>query len=137
MLLLAAAVITVLRSAEYNTHKRGSARQSWHLLASKSPVTGTHFLLLIYQSAFSLSESVVFIQTLSWKTEKKKSISMYYNREAFLSSSAFYKIMCLIHNTAMLCYFCHFRLSLDKVTCDLQAIKARNNFWFIFDFVSK
>lgn len=59
---------------------------------------------------------------------------MYYHSEAFLSSAVFYKIMCLIQNAAVLCYFWHFRLTLDKVTCDLQ---ARNNFWFIFDFTSK
>lgn len=58
---------------------------------------------------------------------------MYYHSEAFLSSVVFYK-MCLIQNAAVLCYFWHFRLTLDKVTCDLQ---ARNNFWFIFDFTSK
>lgn len=60
------------------------------------------------------------------KKEKKKAV--YYNSETFLSSAACYKIMHLIHNIAMLCYLWHFRLSLDKVTCDLQAIKARNNF---------
>ena len=135
-LLLAAAVISVVRSAKYSTHEQGSPRQSWQPLASRSPVTGTHFLLLIYQFAFSLSESVVFIWTL-YHVKPKKNISVCYNSEAFLSSAACHEIMHLIHNIAMRCYFWHFRLSLDKVTCDLQAIKARNNFWFIFDFISK
>lgn len=55
----------------------------------------------------------VHMESLSCKTENK--ISVYYNSEAFLSSAVWYKIMHLIHNIAMLCYFWHFKLSFTRL----------------------
>ena len=125
-----------MRSAKYSTHKQGSPRQSWQLLASRRPVPGIRFFVADLSVCF-LSFRVCSVFLDFTLLNRGKNISIYPNSEAFLSSAAFYKIMCLIHNTAILCYFWHFRLNLDKVTCELQAIKARSNFWFMFDFISK